>query len=78
MAKKKKIKYFVVEQTIRDGEREYTMNWTKQAVSAEVLEEEYNVEHDCGVDVEDMEIYTEDVNVQEVTEAEYKILSRFI
>lgn len=78
---KKKNKYFFISQEIRDGEREYMLKWCEcrpAGTTVEDLEEEFSVEHDCGVDVDNMEIYTDDPYVQEMTEAEYKIVKRFV
>jgi len=75
----KKQKYFFVQQEIRDGDREYIMNWTRKAESEKEIEEECNVEHlDCGVDTENMEIYTEDVYIREMTKKEFDVVSRFL
>jgi len=78
---KKKHKYFFISQDIRDGEREYTLKWCEcrdANTTVEDLEEEYSVEHDMGVDVENMEIYTEDPYVVEMTAKEYDIVRRFV
>ena len=73
------VKYFFVEQTIRDGDREYTMNWTEEADSEKALEEQYNVEHDdCGVDADNFEIFTEDICVRKMTKKEFDVVSRFL
>lgn len=80
---KRKYKYFFIAQEIRDGDREYIQKWctTKfDDVTVEDVEKEYTVEHheDIGVDVDDMEIYTYDPDVREITEEEYNILSNYI
>ena len=77
--KKKKTKFFFVSQETRDGDREYELNWTEEAESVEALEEEYNVEHlDCGVDEDNMEIFTGDIDCREMTQKEFDIVSRFL
>ena len=78
---KKKHKYFFVSQEVREGDRDYTLKWCEcrsPNTTVEDLEDEYSVEHDLGVDVENPEIYTEDPYVQEMTEAEYKVVRRFV
>jgi hypothetical protein len=72
-------KYFFVEQTTRDGDREYSQHWLEVANSVEEVENMHNVEHDeCGVDADNFEIFTEDVCVRKITKPEYKVLSRFV
>lgn len=78
---KEKQKHFFISQEIRDGEREYMLKWCESRPSnttIEDVEEELSVEHDCGVDVDNMEIYTYDPYVKEMTKAEYDVVRRFV
>ena len=81
MVKKNKYRYFFISQVIRDGEREYMKRWCERRpfnTTVEDLEEELSVEHNFGVDADNMEIYTEDPYVKEMTEKEYNIVNKFI
>jgi len=71
--------FYFVEQTVREGDREYTTSWTEEANSVEELEGQYNVEHeDCGVDTNNMEIFTVDIEVRTMTQKEFDVVSRFL
>jgi len=71
--------FYFIEQTIREGDREYTTRWTEEANSVEDLEETYNVEHDeFGANVDDFEICTEDISVRKMTQHEFDVVSRFL
>ena len=71
--------FYFIEQTVREGDREYTTSWTEEANSVEELEEMYNVEHmDCDVDEDNMEIYTGDIDTRTMTQKEFDIVSRFL
>ena len=71
--------FYFIEQETREGDREYITSWTEEANSVEDLEEIYNVEHEgCGVDADNGEIFTEDINVRTMTQKEFDVVSRFI
>jgi hypothetical protein len=70
--------FYFIQQTVREGEREYTTSFTEEANSVEDLEKIYNVEHDCGVDSDNMEIYTSDIETRTMTQHEFDVVSRFI
>ncbi len=71
--------FYFIEQETREGDREYTISWTEEANSVEELEELYNVEHEgCGVDADNMEIFTGDIETRTMTQKEFDIVSRFL
>jgi hypothetical protein len=70
--------FYFIEQETREGDREYRTSWTEEANSVEDLEKIYNVEHEeCGVDVDNGEIFTEDINTRTMTQHEFDVVSRF-
>lgn len=80
MAKDKRT-YFFVSQEVREGDRSYLTRWCEcrdGSTTIEDVEDENMVKHDCGVDADDMEIYTEDPYVRVMTKEEYEVVSRFI
>jgi len=70
--------FYFIQQTVREGEREYTTSWTEEANSVEDLEKSFNVEHEFGVDSDNMEIYTSDIETRTMTQKEFDVVSRFL
>ena len=71
--------FYFIEQTVREGDREYTNSWTEEANSVEDLENQYNVEHhECGVDEDNGEIFTGDIETRTMTQKEFDVVSRFL
>ena len=78
MAKKKKLKWYFISQEIVDGDREYMNEFLEQFYSREEAVEAYKTDLDeCGLD-DNGETATTLNKVEEITAAEYRVLTRFI
>jgi len=74
----KKQKRFLITKNITDGSRDYTVHYSRFYDNLQQAEEDNADDHDgCGCDVDNFEIRTELYNVKEVSDADYKILSKY-
>ena len=70
------MKRFLITQDILDVDREYRIHFITVAPDEETAANENQPEHDGGVDVDNYEICTSLVSVREVSDEDYKVLSK--
>ena len=74
----KKQKRFLITQQITDGTRDYTMHFSRFYDSKKQADEDNEDNHDdCGCDEDNFEIRTELYDVKEVSDTDYKVLSKY-